>query len=151
MDAPPQARPPLTLTAFTPYRIVALARRLSEELGKAYRHEGLTIPEWRVLAVVAQEPVTAARDVARLTPMDKMAVSRAVAALEEKGHILRERSDDRRVSSLRLTAAGEIVYQRVAAIALGYEERLLRRLSAADRRAFLSGLAALEAIDHAGG
>jgi DNA-binding MarR family transcriptional regulator len=149
MSASPRDRPPLTLAAFTPYRIVALARRMSEELGEAYRHEGLTIPEWRVLAVIAQEPVTAARDVARLTPMDKMAVSRAVAALEEKGLIAREGSDDRRVSSLRLTAAGEIVYHRVAAIALSYEENLLGRLSHNDRRAFLDGLAALETADRA--
>lgn len=137
--------PTLTLAAFTPYRIVALARRMSEELGEAYAHEGLTIPEWRVLAVIAQEPVTAARDVVRLTPMDKMAVSRAVVSLEEKELIVRERSGDRRVSSLRLTAAGEIVYQRVAAIALGYEDKLLHRLSASERRAFLDALSALEA------
>ena len=143
------AGPPLTLASFTPYRIVALARRLSEELGAAYAHEGLTIPEWRVLAVIAQEPVTAARDVARLTPMDKMAVSRAVGALEEKGLIARERGEDRRVSSLRLTAPGKIVYHRVAAIALRYEEKLLQRLSAAERRAFLDGLAALEKPDRA--
>lgn len=141
--------PPLRLAAFTPYRIVALARRMSEELGAAYAHEGLTIPEWRVLAVIAQEPVTAARDVTRLTPMDKMAVSRAVGSLEEKGLIQRERSEDRRVSALRLTAAGEIVYQRVAAIALSYEDKLLQRLSASDRRAFLDGLLVLEIRDRA--
>lgn len=151
MSAPPPVRPPLTLAAFTPYRIVALARRLSEELGEAYRHEGVTIPEWRVLAVVAQAPVSAARDVARMTPMDKMAVSRAVSSLEGKGLVTRERGEDRRVSSLRLTPAGEIVYQRVAAIALVYEEKLLRRLPDDDRRAFLAGLAALDAADRAAG
>lgn len=149
MSAHPPARPPLTLAAFTPYRIVALARRLSEELGEAYAHEGVTIPEWRVLAVVAQAPVIAARDVAQMTPMDKMAVSRAVSSLEDKGLVSRERSEDRRVSSLRLTPAGEIVYQRVAAIALRYEEKLLRRLPDAERRAFLVGLAALESVDRA--
>ena len=149
MSAAPPVRAPLVLAAFTPYRIVALARRMSEELGEAYAHEGLTIPEWRVLAVIAQEPVTAARDVTRLTPMDKMAVSRAVTSLEKRNLIVRERSADRRVSSLRLTPAGEIVYQRVAAIALDYENRLLHRLSPGDRRAFLDGLAALEAADRA--
>jgi DNA-binding MarR family transcriptional regulator len=149
MTDPRPGQPPLRLAAFTPYRIVALARRMSGELGQAYRHEGLSIPEWRVLAVVAQEPVTAARDVARLTPMDKMAVSRAVNALEKKGLIVRERHDDRRVSSLRLTSAGEIVYQRVAALALSYEEQLLGRLSDVERRAFLEGLAALERTDRA--
>jgi len=134
----------LRLADFTPYRIVALGRRLSEELGAAYRNEGVTIPEWRVLAAIAQAPVIAARDVALVTPMDKMAVSRAVLSLEAKKLIERERTGDRRVSSLRLTDEGEIVYQRVAAIALRYEEQLLERLSPPDRRAFLEGLGALE-------
>ncbi len=134
----------LRLADFTPYRIVALGRRLSEELGAAYRNEGVTIPEWRVLAAIAQAPVIAARDVALVTPMDKMAVSRAVLSLEAKKLIERERTDDRRVSSLRLTDEGEIVYQRIAAIALRYEEQLLERLSPPDRRAFLEGLGALE-------
>lgn len=137
---------PLRLSAFTPYRIVALGRRLSEELGNAYRNEGLTIPEWRVLAAVGEAPIIAARDVAQMTPMDKMAVSRAVLSLERKGFIQRERTVDRRVSSLRLTSDGEIVYHRVVAIALGYEKNLLDRLSPADRRAFLEGLSALETL-----
>lgn len=142
-------RPRLRLAEFTPYRIVALGRRLSEELGDAYRNEGLTIPEWRVIAAVAQAPSVAARDVVAMTPMDKMAVSRAVTALEEKGLIERQTAEDRRVAALRLTANGETVYQRVAAIALRYEDRLLRRLSPADRKAFLDGLEALEAMDRA--
>ncbi len=142
-------RPRLRLAEFTPYRIVALGRRLSEELGEAYRNEGLTIPEWRVIAAVAQAPSVAARDVVAMTPMDKMAVSRAVTALEEKGLIERQTAEDRRVAALRLTANGETVYQRVAAIALRYEDRLLRRLSPADRKAFLDGLEALEAMDRA--
>lgn len=137
---------PLRLSAFTPYRIVALGRRLSEELGNAYRNEGLTIPEWRVLAAIGEAPIIAARDVAQMTPMDKMAVSRAVLSLERKGFIQRERTDDRRVSSLSLTSDGEIVYHRVVAIALGYEKNLLDRLSPADRRAFLEGLSALETL-----
>ncbi len=138
-------RPPLRLSEFTPYRIVALGRRMSEELGRAYRKEGLTIPEWRVLAAIGGAPVIAARDVVAMTPMDKMAVSRAVNSLEGKGLVLREQSGDRRVSALRLTEEGEIVYQRVANIALIYEQKLLHHLSDADRRAFLGGLAALEA------
>jgi len=142
-------RPRLKLAEFTPYRIVALGRRMSEELGAAYGDEGLTIPEWRVVAAVAQAPSVAARDVVAMTPMDKMAVSRAVAALEKKGIIERQRAEDRRVAALRLTAKGEIVYRRVAAIALRYEDMLLGTLSPADRRAFLDGLAALEAAPRA--
>ena len=139
----------LKLAEFTPYRIVALGRRMSEELGEAYRSEGLSIPEWRVIAAVAQAPSVAARDVVAMTPMDKMAVSRAVSSLESKCLIERQKAEDRRVAALRLTAKGEIVYQRVAAIALLYEDELLRRLPSSEREAFLNGLSAIEAASRA--
>ncbi|HBK92883.1 MAG TPA: MarR family transcriptional regulator [Parvularcula sp.] len=141
--------PRLKLDAFTPYRIVALGRRMSEALGAAYRNEGISIPEWRVMAAVAQAPSVAARDVVAVTPMDKMAVSRAVAALERKGLIEREQRRDRRVSTLKLTAKGETLFERIAAIALRYEDSLLQRLPPSTRKAFLDGLAALETVERA--
>lgn len=135
----------LELAAFTPYRIVVVGRAMSEALGAAYAGEGLTIPEWRVLAVVSQAPSIAARDVVARTPMDKMAVSRAVASLEEKGLVARGPAADRRVSSLKLSVKGRQIFDRVAAIALGYERALLASLSAAERQLFLSVLDKLEA------
>lgn len=135
----------LELAAFTPYRIVVVGRAMSEALGAAYAGEGLTIPEWRVLAVVSQAPSIAARDVVARTPMDKMAVSRAVASLEEKGLVARGPAADRRVSSLKLSVKGRQIFDRVAAIALGYERALLASLSAVERQLFLSVLDKLEA------
>lgn len=135
---------PLDLASFTPYRLVVLARAMSEQLGALYESEGLTIPEWRVLAVVSQAPSVAARDVVARTPMDKMAVSRAVATLEEKGLIVREPAADRRVSSLELAAKGRAVFDRVSAIALRYEAKLLQTLGDEERGAFLAGIKALE-------
>lgn len=134
----------LDLSTFTPYRLVVLARATSEQLGDLYKSEGLTIPEWRVLAVVSQAPSVAARDVVARTPMDKMAVSRAVASLEEKGLIARAPAADRRVSSLKLSAKGRAVFDRVSAIALRYETSLLQALGDEERRSFLAGLRALE-------
>jgi DNA-binding MarR family transcriptional regulator len=134
----------LDLAAFTPYRIVVLGRAMSEALGAAYAGEGLTIPEWRVLAVVSQAPSMAARDVVARTPMDKMAVSRAVASLEEKELIGRGPTADRRVSMLKLSAKGRQVYDRVAAIALSYERALMSSLSEAERWSFSSILDRLE-------
>jgi DNA-binding MarR family transcriptional regulator len=138
-------KPRLDLAAFAPYRLVVLGRAMSEQLGAAYAVEGLTIPEWRVLAVVSQAPQVAARDVVSKTPMDKMAVSRAVASLESKGLILRAPTADRRVSALKLSAKGRAVFERAAAIALAYEKSILGSLREAERRAFFDGLEKLEA------
>ena len=139
--------PKLVLAEFLPYRIVALGDRLSRRLARAYADEGVTIPEWRVLAVVSQKEKMAARDVVALTPLDKMAVSRAVSSLEEKGLVLRgEDKDDRRVALLSLSADGRAVFDRIARLALEFERRLLDDLSAEERRRFAATLDRLEAF-----
>jgi len=134
----------LELAAFTPYRIAFLGRAMSLRLGAAYSSEGLTIPEWRVLAVVSQKDAVAARDVVERTPMDKMAVSRAVASLEAKELIRRGPAPDRRMATLRLTPRGAEVFARVSKIALEYEASLLRTLTEDERRSFSQTLAKLE-------
>ncbi len=144
MSAGAEAGKGLDLAAFTPYRIAVLGRMMSEQLGAAYSNEDLTIPEWRVLAVVSQEEAVAARDVVARTPMDKMAVSRAVASLEAKDLIMRERTEDRRVSALKLSLKGKSVFDRVSSIALAYEHALLGAMSEIERDALSAALARLE-------
>lgn len=136
--------PRFELSAFAPYRIAVLGREISERLGAAYAGEGVTIPEWRVLAAVAQAPSVAARDVVARTPMDKMAVSRSVASLEEKGLIARAPTTDKRVSALRLTRRGRAVFDRIAGIALDFEASLMSHLNADERRIFFDSLRRLE-------
>ncbi|MCB2112634.1 MAG: MarR family transcriptional regulator [Parvularculaceae bacterium] len=134
----------IDLSQFLPYRIAVLARSLSEKLGAAYAGEGLTVPEWRVLAVVSQESAVAARDVVARTPMDKMAVSRAVASLEKKGLVARRPASDRRVSAIELSQEGRRISRRVADIVLRFEADIVAELTIAERDAFLTLLAKLE-------
>jgi DNA-binding MarR family transcriptional regulator len=135
----------LVLSEFLPYRLVALGHLVSRRLARVYENEDLSIPEWRVLAAIGQADKMAARDVAALTPMDKMAVSRAVASLEGKGLVLRRLdARDRRVSMLLLSEKGRALYERVAELALAYEKRLLSVLSDDERRRLATALARLE-------
>jgi DNA-binding MarR family transcriptional regulator len=135
----------LILGRFAPYRIVALGHAISGRLARAYADENLTIPEWRVLAVVAQADALAARDVVGKTPMDKMTVSRAVASLEGKSVIVRLPSEsDRRVNMLSLSKSGRALFDRVAVLALGFEDELLAGLSEDERATFDRLLAKLE-------
>lgn len=135
----------LVLERFAPYRIVALGHALSGRLARTYADENITIPEWRVLAVVAQADEIAARDVVQRTPMDKMTVSRAVASLEEKGFVLRRiNQSDRRVNVLSLSEAGRALFERVESLALDYEKEFLSVLSDAEKEAFDGSLSKLE-------
>ena len=135
LDKKAAAARPLVLGRFTPYRIVALGHAMSDRLQRAYANENITINEWRVLAVIAQEASLAARDVVRLTPLDKMSVSRAVASLEAKGFAERSvSSSDRRVNVVSLTRDGRALFDRAAALALDYEDDILTVLTEEERR-----------------
>lgn len=127
----------LQLDRFVPYRLSVLSNIVSVSIAQAYEREfGLSIPEWRVLAVLARYPNLSAIEVAERTAMDKVAVSRAVRSLLAARRLVRTyHKGDRRRSMLRLSSGGRAVYTRVAPLALGYERRLLNALSASDRRA----------------
>lgn len=142
MPTPSRDQHRLELDRFLPYRLSVLANRVSAAIADAYsqRHD-LTIPEWRVMAVLAREPGLAAAEVAQRTAMDKVAVSRAVARLLRSGRLRRRREPgDRRRSSLELTAAGRDVYGRIVPWALEYEQRLLALLSTAESAALDAAL-----------
>ncbi|HVO47453.1 MAG TPA: MarR family winged helix-turn-helix transcriptional regulator [Steroidobacteraceae bacterium] len=130
-----RVRSPLQLERFLPYRLSVLSNTVSTAIAGAYHERfGLSIPEWRLLCILALTPNLSAAEVAQRTAMDKVAVSRAVAALLHTHRIERRTSrSDRRRSVLRLSKAGEHVYAQVAPFALAYEQELLQPLDAQDR------------------
>ena len=143
---PAPANPPaLSLDRFVPYRLSVLANTVSAALSGAYaRRFGLTVPEWRVIAVLARAPGLSAAEVAARTAMDKVAVSRAVASLARRGRVRRAQATrDRRRSVLTLTSRGRSVYRRIVPLALAYEQRLLEALSADEQDQFGKLLARL--------
>ena len=125
----------LRLEHFVPYRLSILTNIVSTAIAGAYaRRFGLSIPEWRVIAVLGLEPGLSAADVAERTAMDKVAVSRAVSSLLRSRRVVRTRANgDRRRSELKLSRQGENVYWRVVPFARQYERRLLADLSASER------------------
>lgn len=121
----------IDLERFLPYRLSVLTNVVSGAIADAYRRRfGLTIPEWRVIAVLARHPGLSAAEVAAHTRMDAVAVSRAVTRLLRAGRLRRSvASADRRRSVLRLSTAGTAVYREIAPLALGYERELLAGLN----------------------
>ena len=129
--------PLIKLESFLPYRLSVLANVTSNAIAAAYEERfGLTIPEWRVIAVLMRHPGLSAREVAEKSRMDAVAVSRAVNRLLRAGRVRRAvAADDRRRSILQVSAAGAAVYRGVAPIALEFERSLLDTLSKDDRAA----------------
>ncbi len=125
----------LVLEDFLPYRLSILSNRVSRAIAARYVETfDLTIPEWRVIAVLGRRPGLTAKEVAEATEMDKVAVSRAVAKLVESKRVAaRADREDARRQILSLTAQGESVHARIAPIALESEQHLLTALSARER------------------
>ncbi len=122
---------PLRLERFLPYRFSILAKRLSDTLAREYADRfGLTIPEWRVMAVLGRDQKLSASGICDRTLMDKVTVSRAVSRLVEHGRVASQvDAQDRRRSILTLTSKGRKVYREIVPLARSYEARLLDGLS----------------------
>ena len=141
----------LELEHFLPYRLSVLSNRISQEIARLYAERfALNVTEWRLLAVLGRYPDLTATELVERTAMDKVAVSRAVASLVADGRLTRKvDGDDRRRTRLRLSAKGYRIYDEVAPLALGYQQRLLASLSGAERELLESLLARLN-VENAG-
>ena len=128
----------LILEDFLPYRLAVLSHTISTTIAKAYEKKfGVSIPEWRVIAILGRFPGLSAVEVAERTMLDKVAVSRAVTKLIKNGRVDRQFADaDRRRSILNLSEEGRNVHNEIAPLALAFERDLLKSISTEDYGTF---------------
>lgn len=140
------SRPPLKLAEFLPYRLSVISKLVSAAIADAYRAEfGLTIPQWRILAVLGEQDAGSSADVATATAMDKVAVSRALSGLVQRGLVEHDESPlDRRRRRLTLSEQGRDIYDRIAPRALAIEARLLEAFDPDQRARLVELLDVLE-------
>lgn len=113
------------------------ARPFAARYEKKYR---IKLTEWRVLFVLAQREALSASDLGDLLGLDKMAVSRAVRALEKTRRLRRDLdANDARRRILRLTRAGRGLYNIIAPSGREREDMLLSCLDEAQKN-HLDGL-----------
>lgn len=128
----------LVLDSFLPYRLSVLTNRVSAAIARHYsKRFNLSIPEWRVMAVLGETPHLSARQVAERTAMDKVQVSRAVQSLLAAKRLTRDTDkNDGRMARLSLSERGLTIYRDVAPLALQLEREFLSVLSEKERAAF---------------
>ena len=126
-----QHRKPLQLEAFLPYRLSLLSNAISGAIAAVYGDKfAISMPEWRIMMILAEYPDISADEVCRRTKIEKSVVSRAVARLLKRHLIKRDMDEkDRRRSILRLSETGLSVYDEVMPIARDYEAKLLKGLT----------------------
>lgn len=118
------------LERFLPYLLNQAAEATSRSFQASYKAAyGLTRTQWRVLANLGKFGSMTARDICRISHIEKTKVSRAVAALEEQGLLSRATSpQDRRAEILALTEAGRTVFADLGQRAIDYDCALRARL-----------------------
>jgi DNA-binding MarR family transcriptional regulator len=126
------------LTRLLGFRISVLGQLLYRGAEVMYgRDLGLSVRQWRVIAVVAHHGGLSANEVVRRTRLDKSQVSRAVAELVAKG-LLRQAPDalDKRRSVLTLTRSGGRAVRQATPLANDRQRRLVAGVPPEDLQVF---------------
>lgn len=129
--------------------LLALVHVASNLIGRAFDPGvvapfGLTIPEWRVMLSLAAGHVDTSMAITAEWGMDKMAISRAVRRLADRGLVRRKQDPaDKRRQALSLTAKGRALYARIEPQATARYVDLLAPLSDTERRTLRRALSKL--------
>lgn len=117
----------LKLSDYLPYRLSVASNEVSRLIAESYEDRfGLKIPEWRVIAVLAEFNAHTQAEIVAKTAMDKVTVSRTVASLVARDLVRRSINEaDGRSQIVALTKAGKRLFDEIAPLARDYEARLL--------------------------
>ena len=122
------------LESFLPYRLSVATNRISRAFAVHYEQEfGISIPEWRAIAVLGAFAPLSSNEICERTAMDKAKVSRAVSTLLDKGLIERTaHATDQRLIQLALSKRGRKVYEEIIPRAKAIEAQVTKGLTASD-------------------
>ena len=130
----------LDLDRYVPALITFIGNKLSRTATVIYQKRfGVNITEWRILSLLAIEPGIPAARICHVIGFDKGPVSRTLAAMEERGLVaIKADREDGRTYSISLTAKGAATHDKVIAVALERERRLLSCLSKGERETLIT-------------
>ena len=121
------------VTSYLLYLLAAVSERASAEFHAHARNAGLRVPEWRVLACLADEDGAMITRLARLSLMEQSRLTRIIDQMAERGLVSRASDpEDRRRVRVFLTEAGRELALRLIADARAHEARILDVLGGED-------------------
>lgn len=102
---------PITIRDLLSYQVSRTANAMSRSAALRYAGFGVTLQEWRTLALLAAEAPLGLNELARAAGLDKAQMSRAVSALIGRGLVLKRLSEaGGRATSLSLSRRGLALY-----------------------------------------
>ena len=126
------------LEDFITFRLNVLSNMMNRQIGRMLNQQfDISLPDWRVLAILGRFRNMSVRDVASRSQMDKALVSRSVARLVKRGlAISQAEANDGRLVALSLTVAGKAMYEAIIPIALKRQQHFSDCLTQEEQLAF---------------
>ena len=148
MSAAPHGEAGLRLDAYLPYRLSVASNAVSGLIARAYEDRfGLTVPQWRLICVLAEDGGLTQGQIVARTVMDKVTVSRAAQGLLKRRLVARsDHHADGRSHVLALSRQGRGLYGEIAPLALAYEAALISGLSPSEVELLKRLLSRLQAV-----
>ncbi|MFY8352323.1 MarR family winged helix-turn-helix transcriptional regulator [Pseudoalteromonas sp. SSM20] len=136
----------IKLATFLPYRIATLSSKLSNSFAEVYSDKyQLTVPQWRVIAHLAEKSTLTAKEICIEAGLDKSTTSRAVKQLLDQEIIIgRQAETDKRATELTLTEKGNTLYQELSNDAAKWQESLFESFSSEEQTMLFSILQKLD-------
>lgn len=125
-----------TIRDLLSYRLHVVANLLSRGAELRYRREyGVSLWEWRTLALLGASAPLSLNELARAAGIDKAQMSRVVSGLAARGVVSRNTdSRDARALRLALTASGKRLYKGLIRSAVARNSAFLDSLNARERK-----------------
>jgi MarR family transcriptional regulator, organic hydroperoxide resistance regulator len=116
-----------------PYLLTLAALTASDDLNQKLSRRGVSVPVWRVLAVLLERPGETVTNLSKRGLLQQPTMSKLLDRLEKDRLILRSPDQqDRRVVRVSLTNEGRTLATALVETAKQHETALLARLSQAD-------------------
>jgi DNA-binding MarR family transcriptional regulator len=133
------------LTTMLSQLVTALRSSVTEPYASQF---DLTVPEWRILALLAHGETMAFAELVRQSTSDKALVSRTLRLLEDRGLVTldSEGGSPRKRLACRISPAGAALHAQVIPLARRGQATVIRMLTPEERHGLYAGLRKLHGI-----
>lgn len=127
----------IILERILPYLTNRLAHGLNQLLKEDLRQHGLSISNWRILAVLDARDRATVNELSDFAMVEQSTTSHMIDRMQADGWVIRQNAPgDGRVRSVTLTEAGKRKYEEIRHIPAAHTRRALHGISAEERDAF---------------
>lgn len=136
-----EVAPGVRLDDFLPYLLNRIANRLNMALAEDLKTIGVTVPEYRVMAVLMARDGRTVNELSVYTVIEQSTLSKLLVRMESSGLIERRNdASDGRVVNVYLADAGRAAFDRVLPFALRHYRVAIAGLDEAERTSLVRTL-----------